>query len=97
MNFISADVAVPGLNRDFAYSRSMLIADQTILRLFEDTVSPLHQQMELLKRQVSAFSRTLPGEGEQYFAPTDNWTKGNLQLDGYKTCNWTGLVLKKSA
>ena len=51
MTFISTDVAVPGLNRDFAHSRSILVADQKILRLFEETVSPLHQQMELLKRQ----------------------------------------------
>jgi type I restriction enzyme S subunit len=51
MTFISTDVAVPGLNRDFAHSRSMLVAEQKILRLFEETVSPLHQQMELLKRQ----------------------------------------------
>lgn len=57
MTFISTDVAVPGLNRDFAHSRSMLIADKKILRLFEDTVSPLHQQMELLKRQVSALAK----------------------------------------
>ncbi|MBL0381952.1 MAG: hypothetical protein JKP90_20490 [Desulfofustis sp. PB-SRB1] len=41
MTFISTDVAVPGLNRDFAHSRSLLVADQKILRLFEDTASPL--------------------------------------------------------
>jgi len=57
MNFISTDVAVPGLNRDFAHSRLVLIADQKILRLFEDTVSPLHQQMELLKRQIAALTQ----------------------------------------
>ena len=51
MTFISTDVAVPGLNRDFAHSRLLLVANHKILRLFEDTVSPLHQQMELLKRQ----------------------------------------------
>lgn len=57
MTFISTDVAVPGLNRDFAHSRSMLVADHKILRLFEETVSPLHHQMELLKRQVSALAK----------------------------------------
>lgn len=57
MNFISTDVAVPGLNRDFAHSRLMLIADHKIRRLFENTVSPLHQQMELLKRQISALAK----------------------------------------
>jgi type I restriction enzyme S subunit len=57
MTFISTDVAVPGLNRDFAHSRSMLVADQKILRLFEETVSPLHQQMELLKRQNASLAK----------------------------------------
>ncbi|WP_084604494.1 restriction endonuclease subunit S [Desulfonatronum thioautotrophicum] len=57
MTFISTDVAVPGLNRDFAHSRSMLVAEQKILRLFEDTVSPLHQQMELLKRQNTSLAK----------------------------------------
>ena len=57
MNFISTDVAVPGLNRDFADSRLVLIADQKILRLFEDTVLPLHQQMELLKRQIATLAQ----------------------------------------
>ena len=57
MTFISTDVAVPGLNRDFAHSRLMLVADQKILRLFEDSVSPLHQQMELLKRQNASLAK----------------------------------------
>lgn len=56
MNFISTDVAVPGLNRDYAHSRPMLVADQKILRLYEDTVSPLHEKMELLKRQASTLA-----------------------------------------
>lgn len=57
MTFISTDVAVPGLNRDFAHSRSLLVADQKILRLFEDTASPLHQQTELLKRQNASLAK----------------------------------------
>ncbi|NLT68850.1 MAG: restriction endonuclease subunit S [Acidobacteria bacterium] len=57
MTFISTDVAVPGLNRDFAHSRSLLVAEQKILRLFEETVSPLHQQMELLKRQNASLTK----------------------------------------
>jgi type I restriction enzyme S subunit len=57
MTFISTDVAVPGLNRDFAHSRSLLVADQKILRLFEDTALPLHQQMELLKRQNASLAK----------------------------------------
>jgi len=62
MIFISTDVAVPGLNRDFAQSRLMLVADQKILRLFEETVSPLHQQMELLKRQNVLLPKLMNGE-----------------------------------
>jgi type I restriction enzyme S subunit len=57
MTFISTDVAVPGLNRDFAHSRSMLVAEKKIHRLFEDTVSPLHQQVELLKRQNASLTK----------------------------------------
>lgn len=57
MSFISTDVAVPGLNRDFAHSRSILIADQKTFRLFEETVWPIHQQMDLLKRQNTSLSR----------------------------------------
>lgn len=57
MNFISTDVAVPGLNRDFAHSCSMLVADQKILRLFDNTISPLYQQMELLKRQNTSLAK----------------------------------------
>jgi type I restriction enzyme S subunit len=45
------------LNRDFAHSRSLLVADQKILRLFEDTASPLHQHMELLKRQNASLAK----------------------------------------
>ncbi|MBN1548285.1 MAG: restriction endonuclease subunit S [Syntrophaceae bacterium] len=57
MTFISTDVAVPGLNRNFAHSRSLLVAEQKILRLFEETASPLHQQMELLKRQNASLAK----------------------------------------
>jgi len=57
MTFISTDVAVPGLNRDFAHSRLLLVADQKIHRLFEETVLPLHQQMELLKRQNASLAK----------------------------------------
>jgi type I restriction enzyme S subunit len=48
MQFISTDVAVPGLNRDFAYSRKLVIPAPNLHREFLDTVSPLHEQMEKL-------------------------------------------------
>lgn len=48
MHFISTDVAVPGLNRDLAYSRPLLVPSNSVLRLFLDTVSPIHQQLDKL-------------------------------------------------
>lgn len=57
MNFISTDVAVPGLNRDFAHSRLVLVPAPKIHRVFEETVAPLHQQIEVLNRQVFALEK----------------------------------------
>lgn len=42
MQFISNDAAVPGLNRDFAYSRPYLVPTHRIAALFEETVTPIH-------------------------------------------------------
>ena len=38
MHFISTDVAVPGLNRDFAYSLPLLLPSKSLLREFLLTV-----------------------------------------------------------
>lgn len=48
MHFISTDVAVPGLNRDFAYSRPLLHPPGTLLRSFRETVEPIHAQLDKL-------------------------------------------------
>ena len=48
MHFISTDVAVPGLNRDFAYSRPLLHPPGTLLRSFHETVEPIHAQLDKL-------------------------------------------------
>jgi type I restriction enzyme S subunit len=48
MHFISTDVAVPGLNRDFAYSRPLLVPETRIVRCFLETAVPLHEQMTKL-------------------------------------------------
>jgi type I restriction enzyme S subunit len=48
MHFISTDVAVPGLNRDFAYSRLLLVPTDTIRRAFLEAVSPIHEQLTKL-------------------------------------------------
>lgn len=48
MHFISTDVAVPGRNRNFAYSRPLLIPPKSILREFLETAAPFPAQMEKL-------------------------------------------------
>jgi len=46
--FLNTDVAVPGLNRDFAHSRELLIPEAKILELFEDHVSLIRRETSLL-------------------------------------------------
>ncbi len=46
--FISTDVAVPGLNRDFAYSRLLLFPPEPVKRQFLDAVSALYGQRDKL-------------------------------------------------
>jgi type I restriction enzyme S subunit len=48
MHFLSTDVAVPGLNRDFAYSRELLLPPQVILDAFLELVTPIREQIEKL-------------------------------------------------
>ena len=45
MHFISTDAAVPGLNRDFAYSRPLLAPEPRIVRDFLESAAPLHEQI----------------------------------------------------
>lgn len=49
MHFISTDVAVPGLNRDFAYSRPLLRPPATLLHSFHEVVEPIHAQLDKLE------------------------------------------------
>ncbi len=49
MQFVSNDAAVPGLNRDFAYSRPYLEPAHRIAALFEETVTPIYEQLFKLK------------------------------------------------
>jgi type I restriction enzyme S subunit len=49
-HFINTDVAVPGLNRDFAHSRTLLITDDKILALFEQDVTIIHDQIDQLAK-----------------------------------------------
>jgi len=49
-HFISTDVAVPGLNRDFAHSKPLLIPEPKILRLFEHFGASFHAQISVLQK-----------------------------------------------
>ncbi len=57
MSFINTDVAVPGLNRNFAHSRLALIPDPKIYQLFEDAVSPMHLQIDILHKENVALTQ----------------------------------------
>ena len=46
--FISTDVAVPGLNRDFAHSRLLLVPPRPLFEEFLRAVTPLHRQIDKL-------------------------------------------------
>ncbi len=48
--FINTDVAVPGLNRDFAHSRILLLPDNKILTLFEQHTTAIYEQMNRLEK-----------------------------------------------
>jgi type I restriction enzyme S subunit len=48
--FISTDVAVPGLNRDYAHSREILAPESKLLSLFEESAIPIHRQISALQK-----------------------------------------------
>jgi len=50
VSFISTDVAVPGLNREFAHSKCILVPESKFYRLFEDTVARQHPQIDVLRK-----------------------------------------------
>ena len=53
VTFISTDVAVPGLNRDFAHSRKLLLPTDALLEGFHAQVEPIQAQIGLLERQIA--------------------------------------------
>ena len=55
--FINTDVAVPGLNRNFAHSRELLIPDDSTYVLFEQQMQVLHRQIDQLAQQNCALAR----------------------------------------
>ncbi len=54
--FISTDVAVPGLNRDYAHSRTLLIPDKNIRAFFEQHATALHDKVEQLTNYNKALT-----------------------------------------
>lgn len=57
MTFINTDVAVPGLNRDYAHSRNILIPDEKTLSNFLEFVTALHCQIDSLNTQNGKLSQ----------------------------------------
>jgi len=49
-SFINTDVAVPGLNQDYANSRELLIPDSRTKSHFEEYITPIHQQIYGLRK-----------------------------------------------
>ena len=52
MHFMSTDVAVPGLNRDFAYSRPLLVPHNRVLRSFLEISEPVYEQVAKLEEMT---------------------------------------------
>lgn len=52
MNFISSDAAVPGLNRNYAYSQPITWPSDSVLSKFEATCTPIYEQITTLERQI---------------------------------------------
>lgn len=55
--FVSTDVAVPGLNRDYAHSLKINLPSDQLLSLFEETVSPIHKQIYTLGKYNQALTQ----------------------------------------
>lgn len=48
LNFISSDAAVPGLNRNYAYSLQLTVPNSEIFTKFEKAVAPIIEQINIL-------------------------------------------------
>jgi len=55
--FLNTDVAVPGLNRDLAHSRHIVIPPDPLLKIFEDAVAPIFRMAKLLQCEITALSK----------------------------------------
>jgi len=57
-NFVSGDAAVPGLNRNQAYSLSFILPKAEILRSFSEIVEPIFHLLKLLQRKNVVLRQT---------------------------------------
>ncbi|MCH7764899.1 MAG: hypothetical protein IIB95_14380 [Candidatus Marinimicrobia bacterium] len=55
---ISADSAVPGLNRNMAYLNKMILPPENILNEFDDLVKPLFNKIETNKNGIETLTQT---------------------------------------
>ena len=54
ISFVNTDVAVPGLNRTYAYSRTIMWPNATIMEMFDSFMAPIHTQISLLKKNIDS-------------------------------------------
>jgi type I restriction enzyme S subunit len=57
-NFINNDAAVPGLNRNQAYSLSLLVPTQDVLESFDDHAVPIFRHVNLLRQKNQNLRQT---------------------------------------
>ena len=57
VDFINTDVAVPGLNRNFAHSRKILVPSDRTREVFDGIAEPLHKQIALLRKENGSLVR----------------------------------------
>ena len=57
IDFINTDVAVPGLNRNLAHSRKVLVPSDQARAAFDDVAEPLHKQIALLGKEIENLAR----------------------------------------
>ena len=58
MNFINNDSAVPGLNRNQAYSNKLLLPSLDLINIFSEFVQPIFEQIEILTCSNELLERT---------------------------------------
>lgn len=73
---IGSDSAVPGLNRNSAYSMEIIIPQVEIINVFNSVVDPLFQKMKLNNSQINILSRVRD-------AILPKLMKGELRVKGF--------------